>query len=100
MHPIRNTYCTELLCQESSVSFSENIGRGDTRSREKSKIKANSIHGFSIRKAEYDKAIPAQNKALAGTAKPMKELVCLSSRLNIPNRKAENTGMRKARNFQ
>ena len=46
MHPIRNTYCTELLCQESSVSFSENIGRGDIRSREKSKIKANSIHGF------------------------------------------------------
>ena len=38
-----------------------------------------------------------QNRALAGVGKPMKPIVCLSSRLNLASLSAEKAAMRKAR---
>lgn len=38
-----------------------------------------------------------QKSALAGVGRPMKVVVCRSSKLNLANRNAENGAMRKAR---
>ena len=39
----------------------------------------------------------AQNKALAGVGKPINEVVCRSSKLNLANLSAENAAMTKAK---
>lgn len=48
---------------------------------------------FSIR------GMLSQKRALAGVGNPMKESVCLSSRLNFANRYAENTAITKGMKF-
>ena len=101
IHTIKKMKLILLVLHERFLNFSENIGISDTNSKEviNAKITVTNTNKPSFAwitgKTEYP--TEAQNKACAGTGKPINEVVCRSSILNLAKRKPENVGITNAR---
>ena len=89
-----------MLCpHDRSLNFSENIGSSATSSSDMITTKMNKYKALKwsdTKKLCAPTVSEPQNNALAGVGIPIKEEVCRSSKLNLANRKAEKTAIRKA----
>ena len=77
------------------LNFRANIGISETRSHEQSSMSSTTDkapHEPSKSEGMLTSS-EAQKSALAGVGMPMKPNACLSSRLNLARRKAENAAM-------
>lgn len=72
------------------LNFKENIGISDISNHENIIINTKIIYGFM---SLNPIAVEAQNKAFAGVGKPMNDILCLSSKLNLANLNAEKTAI-------
>ena len=101
IHTIKKMKLILFVLHERFLNFSENIGISDTNSKEviNAKITVTNTNkpsfAWTTGKTEYP--TEAQNKACAGTGKPINEVVCRSSILNLAKRKPENVGITNAR---
>ena len=92
-----NTYLTRLSCQPIVFNFNENIGSSQTSRKDDMATPAISHTGLSIFSHASQPAAKATHKSvLAGVGKPMNDVVCRSSILNLASLSAENIAIAKA----
>lgn len=92
MEVIMKMYFILLSFIDRFLNFRENIGISDMSNHENMIINTKITNGF-ISLAPI--AIEDQNSAFAGVGRPINDVLCLSSKLNLANLNAEKTAMAK-----
>ena len=99
IHTSKKMKLTLLSFHEKFLNLSENMGTSEISSHEERHTNIKRYSGWKdspVTKECIPEPIAPQNKALAGTGRPMNDEVCRVSLLNLASLKPENTAMRKA----